>query len=121
MITAGVPQILLVLTWLLLTATCWIVAAQHEAEDSRTATESYLPSPTPLFVFHGPVTSGPEAEQDAIILHVLLKSKRRRDGAFVVRTVSYAEKVELQGKEMPAVQIHTRLCNCRGPHAYQKV
>ena len=27
----------------------------------------------------------------------MLKTKRRRDGAYVVRTVSYAEKFELQG------------------------
>lgn len=115
MIAAGVPQILLVLTWLMLTATCWTVAAQNEAEASPSGTKrSFLPSPTQLFVFHGPVTSGAEAEQDAVILHVLLKTKRRRDGAFVVRTVSYAENVELQGKEIPAVQVHTRLCRGRG-------
>lgn len=117
MAAAGVPKILLLLTWLRLTATCWTVAAQHDAEASPSATKgSYLPNPTPtpLFVFHGPVTSGPEAEQDAVVLHVLLKTKRRRDGAFVVRTVSYAERVELQGKEIPAVQVRTRLCRGRG-------
>lgn len=116
MATAGVPQVLLVLTWLLVTcSTCWTVTAQNEAETSLSATrKSYLHSSTPLFVFHGPVTSGPEGEQDAIVLHVLLKTKRRRDGAFVVRTVSYAEKVELQGKEIPPVQVHILLCRCRG-------
>ncbi|KAL3158096.1 hypothetical protein ABBQ32_011700 [Trebouxia sp. C0010 RCD-2024] len=50
----------------------------------------------PIFTFHGPVTSSSEAEQAEVLLHVLLKTKRKPDGAFIVRTVSYAETYELQ-------------------------
>lgn len=53
----------------------------------------------PIFTFHGPVTSSSEAEQAEVLLHVLLKTKRKPDGAFIVRTVSYAETYELQGNE----------------------
>ena len=53
----------------------------------------------PLFTFHGQVTSGTEAEPAEIVLHVLLKTKRRDDGAFAVRTVSYAERSQVQGTQ----------------------
>ena len=114
MVTANVLHICLALAVLLTDTTYWSVTAQIEpvrAKSSSSAARSYHGSKLPLFTFHGPVTSGSEAQQDAIILHVLLKTKRRRDGAFVVRTVSYAEKFELQGKVSPDVQIkHGFVC-----------
>ena len=50
-----------------------------------------------MFTFHGPIRSDSEADQVEILLHVLLKTKRQDDGTFVVRTVSYTERVEPQG------------------------
>lgn len=63
----------------------------------------------PLFTFHGTVTSSSEAEQAEILLHVLFKTKRRPDGAFMVRTVSYAERSELQGNALRVEQANMRV------------
>lgn len=101
MIRSSVLQMYVALAVLLMTTTCWSVTAQSQPitakSSSSAASHSYHGSTLSLFTFHGPITSGSEAEWDPIILHVMLKTKRRRDGAYVVRTVSYAEKFELQG------------------------
>ena len=49
------------------------------------------------FTFHGPIRSGSEAHQVQVLLHVFLKTKRQDDNTFIVRTVSYTERVQPQG------------------------
>lgn len=98
---SAVQLALQLLLMLLYITDTWHVDAQsaHLAEQNPSSAR-IIPDATSgvsMFTFHGPVRSGSEAEQAEILLHVLLKTKRREDGIFVVRTVSYTERVEPQG------------------------
>ena len=99
-------QLALQLLMLLYITDTWHVDAQsaHLAEKNPSSARIRpdATSGVSMFTFHGPVRSGSEAEQAEILLHVLLKPKRREDGTFVVRTVSYTERVEPQGTPIPA-------------------
>ena len=62
-----------------------------------------------LFTYHGPVEVSPEEMQLNVILHVLVKAKRRADGSFALRTVSYAERPELKGERGQRIALYFSL------------
>lgn len=57
-------------------------------------------SETLLLTYHGPVEVGTGPLQVQVLLHVLVKAKRQADDSYVVRTVSYAERPEIQGNQL---------------------
>ena len=97
---------LLLLTW---HASAQIQPASKAKQTYPATADLPHASNIPLLAFHGPVTTGAEAEVVDISLHVMLKTKRRKDGTFAVRTVSYGERFSLQGEFVPKHMLYCAL------------
>ena len=50
----------------------------------------------PIYVFHGSFTDQ-HGDQQVAIVHVLVKAKRQVGGSFLMRTVSFTTRPDLQG------------------------
>ena len=85
---------------LALSLVCYLfsIAEVHgQALEAKSVFTNLQTSGLPLFTYHGSVRAGKDAKVP-ILLHVLVKVKRRANGSVVVRTTSYPERVDVQGE-----------------------
>ena len=68
-------------------------------EVETAATNRQTPGLT-LLTFHGLSSENGASIREPILLHVLVKAKRRANGSIAVRTVSFPERVVVEG-ELP--------------------